>query len=228
MTDNYAQQWAESSKFFYNKGYYSWMCEKIKNYKTVLEIGCGAGYGTLSLAKGGHNIISVEKDRDCLCLSKKLVDDSGLSSQVVFINDDIITGKQISETFDIVICWNPGIGKTEGLHDYVPHMLDYGLTLGQIRVDFISSYSEYLVWQISRIAKESGVPYHLIDRCSAIGDPQIEKYYHDIKDEIGFSRIEIDYLKGESLSTAGVPLQIKGKQIKEPITTNILVSVIMS
>ena len=71
------------------------------------------------------------------------------------------------------------------------------------------------------------VPYHLIDRCGAIGDSQVEKYYHDIKDEIGFSSIEIDYLEGESLSTAGVPLQVKGKKIKKSITPNVLVSVMM-
>lgn len=227
MVDNYASEWNKSFKFFYDKGYYSWMCDHIKSYHTVLEVGCGAGYGTLSLIKAGHNVITVEKDHDCISFASTLIDENGYSDKVTFIENDIITGSEIEGSFDVVICWNPGIGSVDVLKAYIPFMLRYGLTPDQIRTDWISSYTEFFVWRISRIAKEAGVPYHLVDRCEKPYDAQTESYFKEIKDEIGFSNISIDYLEGESLSDAGVPLQIKGKRISGNIIPNVLASVLM-
>ena len=227
MADNYASEWNKSSEFFYNKGYYSWMSNYIKDYHTVLEIGCGVGYGTLSLVKAGHEVVSVEKDYECISMSNTLINESSFSDKVTFIECDIITGAKINNSFDVVICWNPGIGKVDALPDYIPYMIQYGLTPDQIRADCISSYTEYFVWQISKIAKDAGVPFHLVDRCGASHNPQIELYYNGIKEEIGFSKISIDYLEGETLSEAGVPLQIKGKKLAGNIIPNVLASVLM-
>ena len=227
MADNYAAEWNKSSVFFYEKGYYSWMCDHIKDYRTVFEVGCGTGYGTLSLLQAGHDVTIVEKDHECISLAKSLIHENGFSDKVTFIEHDIITGSDLKQSFDVVICWNPGIGNVNALQDYIPYMLQYGLTPDQIMADCISSYTEYFVWQISKIAKESGVPFHLVDRCGAVHNPQVESYYLGIKDEIGFSSIVIDYLEGESLSAAGVPLQIKGKKLKGDIVPNVLTSVLM-
>lgn len=227
MKDNYAKQWNNSSKFFYDKGYYSWMCEKIDQFSTVLEIGCGVGYGTLSLIQNGHKVISVEKDKELLEMSRSLIQANGVSDQVLFIQGDIIKDSYKEKDFDVVVCWNPGIGSLEGLEEYIPHMIRYGLTLNQIKSNFESSYSEYLIWQIAHIAKSARVPYHLVDRCGAARNVQIEFYYRSVQTEVGFPNIKIDYLEGESLSTAGVPLMIFEKKINRDITPNVLASVLM-
>lgn len=39
----YSEQWNVSSKYFYDKGYYTWMTDKLTAYKIVLEVGCGTG-----------------------------------------------------------------------------------------------------------------------------------------------------------------------------------------
>lgn len=46
--------------------------------------------------------------------------------------------------------------------------------------------------------------------------------------KIGFTKIEIDYLEGESLSVSGVPLQINGRIIKENVNSNVLISILMT
>ena len=55
MTDEelYAKQWNVSAEYFYEKGYYTWMAEKLADYNVVLEIGCGTGYRTLALIEKG-------------------------------------------------------------------------------------------------------------------------------------------------------------------------------
>jgi len=52
----YAEQWNTSAQFFYEKKYYQWMCEKLIEFKTVMEIGCGTGYSTLALLNSGHKV----------------------------------------------------------------------------------------------------------------------------------------------------------------------------
>lgn len=47
----YSEQWDISAQYFYNKGYYSWMADKLTGYKNVLEVGCGTGYSTLALVE---------------------------------------------------------------------------------------------------------------------------------------------------------------------------------
>ena len=64
MEQIYAEKWQASSKFFMDNGYYKYMAEIIKPYKTVLEIGCGVGYSTVSLINDGHIVIAVDKNRE--------------------------------------------------------------------------------------------------------------------------------------------------------------------
>ena len=63
---NYANQWDVSAQFFYEKGYYSWMAQRINKFQTVVEVGCGTGYSTLALVENGHKVIAIDKNRDCI------------------------------------------------------------------------------------------------------------------------------------------------------------------
>ena len=47
----YIARWTVNAKQHFDNGDYSWVCDLIKDppYHRILEIGCGAGYSTLSL-----------------------------------------------------------------------------------------------------------------------------------------------------------------------------------
>jgi predicted O-methyltransferase YrrM len=50
----YATQWEVNSRHFFGAGYYGWMAAKLNGLHAVLEIGCGVGYSTLTLAQLGR------------------------------------------------------------------------------------------------------------------------------------------------------------------------------
>ena len=66
----YSEQWDISAQYFYNKGYYSWMADKLTGYKNVLEVGCGTGYSTLALVEKGYRVIAVEKNPECTLMMR--------------------------------------------------------------------------------------------------------------------------------------------------------------
>lgn len=49
--EQYIDAWEHNAKQHFADGDYEWACNQISHYKTVFEIGCGAGYSTLALAK---------------------------------------------------------------------------------------------------------------------------------------------------------------------------------
>lgn len=60
-------------KIFYDKGYYTWMVDKLTAYKIVLEVGCGTGYSTLALVERGYKVIAVDKNPECFEKAKALL-----------------------------------------------------------------------------------------------------------------------------------------------------------
>lgn len=107
----YSEQWDISAQYFYNKGYYSWMADKLTGYKNVLEVGCGTGYSTLALVEKGYRVIAVEKNPECINKAKKLLYENGYKrGEVSFITGDIVDealrNKLVKKfKFDITICW---------------------------------------------------------------------------------------------------------------------------
>lgn len=108
----YAEQWNESSKYFYDNGYYTWMAKKLVDYDTVLEVGCGTGYSTLALLEQGYKVIAIDKNQSCIRKAKELLDRSNVKdNQVIFIEGDITDERfrkalLSSYKFDVIICWN--------------------------------------------------------------------------------------------------------------------------
>ena len=211
----YADKWQSSSKFFFDNDYYSQMAEIIKPYKTVLELGCGVGYSTLSLVKDGHKVISVEKNHECVLMAKNLIRVNGHESEVNILEGDIVDesfrNSIVSDVkADAVICWNPGtqLDKESLLH-YVPFMLRYGLTVDQIRENPASSYIEMMLWYACKTAKAMSAPIHIIDRCGEV-DENTVKYYQILGSETGFSQFQIGTMEAETISDGGVPLVSEG------------------
>lgn len=58
----YANEWNNSAKHFYDNGDYKWIVSHLQQNSEVLEIGCGTGYKTLSLLEAGNKVIAVDKN----------------------------------------------------------------------------------------------------------------------------------------------------------------------
>lgn len=79
----YAEQWAVTSRHFYEAGYYDWMVSRIAGYTRTLEVGCGMGYSTLTLARAGHKVVSVDENPMCLTATKALLEKEGYSIELI-------------------------------------------------------------------------------------------------------------------------------------------------
>ncbi len=190
----YSEQWNISAQYFYDKGYYSWMADKLISYKVILEIGCGTGYSTLALLEKGYRVIAVDKNQECLEKAKILLSEKGyINGEVSFFAGDIAVDKIRNELiskfeFDIVICWNVGTyWNRQMIEYYLPYMLEYGLNKQQIVANPESSYSELIIWDTCRLAKAKGVDSHIVDRGTEVINAQNDPYYCMLKDEFGFS-----------------------------------------
>jgi len=75
----YATQWEISSRHFFDSGYYNWMADKVRERPAILEVGCGVGYSTLTLAQRGHSVIAIDENPDCLRSTKERLEAHGLS-----------------------------------------------------------------------------------------------------------------------------------------------------
>lgn len=226
----YAERWEESSKFFYFNGYYRWMEEALKRYQTILEIGCGSGYSTLSLAELGHNVLSVDKNQNCIDMAYKRIREKGFEKDIAFLEIDVSAPNVVEELankfpFDAVACWDMGsYYDVNELRDvYVPRMQEYGLSVEQIKENISSSYCELIIWNACKLAAEKRCPIQIVDRNEGPISFNSDGYYRSLKDEFRYKNIEYRNLAGETLSGEGVRLLKKGiiqEEAKIPIFFN--------
>lgn len=229
----YATQWNESAKYFYETKRYQWISEKLVEYDIVLEIGCGTGYSTLALVEAGHTVIAVDKNLECLEKAKALVEQQGKLGKVCFLEGDIAEDgfrKFLSEKckFDVVICWNIGTSwSKEMMEFYLPHLVEYGLTIPQIKQNPESSYSELIIWKVCRVASENKVPVQIVDRGAQELRFQNDPYYRMLGEEFSYSKIYYDNLHVDSISKGGRMLSTNGVVNDTEKIDIVLVSIFM-
>lgn len=239
----YSNQWNNSSEHFYNNDSYSWMCDKTRNYKTILEIGSGTGQSTLSLLEAGHKVICIEKNRFCIekansILVNKgykvgLIDSNFQDCDVIFLCNDLFDNQTLNilngVSFDLVICWNVGsYWNKEMIEYYLPHMLRYGLTIEQIRSNPESSYVELVIWESFKIASERNVPIHIIDRSAEKITSKNADYFIALKREFNYLKIQYDNKKVSTLSTGGRSLTCNGQECTNEVIDIYLNSIFIS
>lgn len=81
----YISQWKVNSKQHFDDGDYRWVCGLVKDppYHRILEIGCGAGYSTLSFIQKKFEMISIDSNNEAIECTKKLLEDQGYSVEVI-------------------------------------------------------------------------------------------------------------------------------------------------
>ena len=63
---SYEDEWNYTSEFYHENGYYDILSNRFENGLRILEIGCGAGYSTISLSKKAKNLISIDENSYCI------------------------------------------------------------------------------------------------------------------------------------------------------------------
>lgn len=225
--EKYANEWNNSAEYFSEHNSYKHLAAQISRYKTVLEIGCGTGQSTLALLKEGHSVIALDQNPYCISKAHNLISASQYSikdslcelteNSVCFIECDVTDKANVNEllsgaNIDIVICWNVGTyWDIEKEEDIFPKMLQYGLTIEQIRQNPESSYGELVIWNSCRIAKDKNCAVQIVDRAvqklTKVSDP----YYVTLKKEFGFKSIKYINMKAKTLSFGGRQLITNGK-----------------
>ena len=75
--ERYALEWSTSADYFIENNSYNILTKSIKEYHTILEIGCGTGQSTLSLLKEGHSVIAIEQNSYCIIKAKEIIQAAG-------------------------------------------------------------------------------------------------------------------------------------------------------
>lgn len=228
----YTFEWDKSAKFFDDQGCYSLLSNQLKNYNTIFEVGCGTGYSTLALAKSGFKVISLEKNIYCLNKAKEMIEKNGYCDSVEFIYGDIVDDNLINNivknyNFDIVICWNMGTALEKTFGDkYIIHMLNYGLTKEQIKLNIESSYIEMIIYKAFSIAYNKRIPFQMVDRTLIPINKSNGQYYLELKKEFKYNFIIFNNYEAKALSNGGKELIIEKKVIKEDIISINLASIL--
>jgi len=81
---SYAEQWYFTSNFYNDKEYYKSFAKWIPEHSSVLEIGCGSGFGTVEISKRCFKMHSIDENPICLEKTKFLLDSNKKSFEVVF------------------------------------------------------------------------------------------------------------------------------------------------
>lgn len=89
--------------------------DKSKNLK-ILDIGCGSGNISISLAKNLPNseVVSIDLSDDALKIAQQNAEYNGVGSQIKFLKNDITVDSEFEyDKFDIVVSNPPYIAKEE-------------------------------------------------------------------------------------------------------------------
>ena len=95
-------------------GDYRWMAERLPPCR-VLEIGCGAGFGTLALQRNGFSVLSLEPVGDCVAIADARCSEdlatvkSGVAARFLQVEvgriDDAARAEIEAFAPDWVLCW---------------------------------------------------------------------------------------------------------------------------
>ena len=78
--------------------------DRLPPESVVLDVGCGNGRHTKTLAAGGHSVVAVDFSRDLLTIGRHDVAKSGVHTRVAWVEADATTLPVHSDSFDACVC----------------------------------------------------------------------------------------------------------------------------
>ena len=111
-------RWQSESAALAGSGVYAWLAGRVPGTR-VLEIGCGFGASTASLAKAGKTVFALDNRMDCLQATQQLVPEATYGMADVHHYDARLLADLEAFAPDAVICWLAG-GPAEALPRDVP------------------------------------------------------------------------------------------------------------
>ncbi|MCR4703157.1 MAG: class I SAM-dependent methyltransferase [Saccharofermentans sp.] len=214
----YADKWSRSSEFFYQRGYYQRFAKPLEERNLILEIGCGCGFSTLSLAECGHNILAVDNNTHCIDLASELIINKGFSDRVGFLEMDVTNSQAFEELaegykYDAVVCWNIGTVYDKNIK------VDDNISEEENRRIIVEEYRLKVLAYSCALAQYKEVPFQIVDRTEQkLNDSELD-YYRKIGKNFGYNQIDYSYFEGESLSSDGVALMTNGVINDAPVVS---------
>lgn len=100
-------RWQSEAAELERAGVYDWLANRIPG-KRVLEIGCGFGCSTASLARAGKNVFALDNRMDCLEAAKKRTPEATYGMADIHHYDPRLLDDLRDFAPDAVVCWLPG------------------------------------------------------------------------------------------------------------------------
>ena len=90
----YISQWSLNAKQHFGDGDYKWLCDFIKlNVRDgcgIAEIGCGAGYSTLSFLQKGFDVAAIDTNVEALKATEQLLKKNEYQKNIVTAQFDAV------------------------------------------------------------------------------------------------------------------------------------------
>lgn len=146
---DYISRWKINAKQHFDDGDYEWVCDLLKNppYHRILEIGCGAGYSTLSFLLKKIKVTSIDSNCEAIDFTKKLLDEQGYFVETVPTN-----GGEPGDT-DVLLWKADLVHETEKVKQFVRDQKALPIDLvvlcnpgGQLTTDITEQELAYLLW----------------------------------------------------------------------------------
>jgi predicted RNA methylase len=172
------KRWRDEAEKHARAGDYAWMAGLVEGAR-VLEIGCGAGFGTAALAAlPARRVLVLEREAEVLAAAQTHLAEAGLATNCEWMAGDVIAlsdealGRIRAFAPDWIVCWMMGV-PDEALDKALPHpravqqaLQQTHRALGELAAKLASVQVVHLVdrtafpWKIKDTARETLVMVH--------------------------------------------------------------------
>lgn len=231
----YVEMWENNALQHYNDKDYAWIGGIIKPYQTILEVGCGAGYSTLSMAENGHSVLAIDANLEALKRSRELLVGNGYKAEIAnqyidfseadiwLWNLDVVSSRETIITvfnqisIDLILLCNPGGNLDKNLYNHeVELLLQYGFTQKEIDYRYQQKaipllHKFAMIDAAADIAIKSEKPLFIVDRGS---EDQAKKTLEQIALDTHMRKVFDDYRKIKDEPENGISLDDVDEEIR--------------
>ncbi len=148
---DYIARWSKNALQHFDDGDYHWICDILNKFPVcrIFEIGCGAGYSTLTFLQEGFEVISIDINREAIEYTKTLLEDYQLSVEVA------TTGGEQADDADALL-WNVDlVTEEQKIIRFIQNLAEKGTQIdlivlcnpgGQITAEITQYEEKYLLW----------------------------------------------------------------------------------